>query len=533
MPGKQGRGLRAVWLFFGVVVVLTVVFPAAMAGVHAVAGLVKGPSGSRAEAASWGQIASGPIIASTLSWAMGIAAVATLLGMPAAWWVGRRGLRSWPWTIVPLAMPTYLAYGGYGLARAPGTALGDWLERAAHEGWPLAPVVAGKTLAFLGVCLWSWPIAALIVGWGAARLDSSVIESLRMEHATWFQRQKVVLRSLARPICTSLLVLTLLTLGSAVPLHLAQADTWSIKLWFALDNVPWDQRWRVWLLASPVMAVGSAAAWNAAGAALRGVASSDSQEAPRAPTWQSLSVAAVVWGLSTVVPLALFAGSIRQASSLREFWRVNDDAVAWSALIAVTVGAISLCICAATWILASGPRRGGSLLRIMLAPLGAAGLAPGVVVGAMVNEAWGSFEQTRAVGDSYWIVVLAHLARFAWIPALVGAVMASLEPRDRRAQRAIDGAVSVWGWWQASGRPAAGLLAAGGFFAALLSLHEIESSVMVQPPGVDGLARRLLQFLHFSKMEDLSAAGVWLIGGGLALAVVAAIISEVTTRVGR
>ena len=61
-----------------------------------------------------------------------------------------------------------------------------------------------------------------------------------------------------------------------------------------------------------------------------------------------------------------------------------------------------------------------------------------------------------------------------------------------------------------------------GVAAAALSLHEIEASVIVQPPGRESLAQTLLGFLHFSRMEDLSAAAINLVGLGLVGAVLTA-----------
>lgn len=466
------------------------------------------------------------VVLATLAWSLGIAVFSVLLAWPGAWCLGRLGKRAWPWAVVPLTMPTYLAYAGYGLLRAPGTRLGDWLETAAHEGWPAAPVVAGKALAFIGMGLWCWPIPALLLGWAVARLDPGMLESLRMEGGSAWRRWLVPIRAMARPLVGSISLIALLTLGSAVPLHLAQAETWSIKLWFALDNIPWEARWRVWMLASPLMLAGGVAAWCVCGAAMKGSIQSDQPGRLPRVSITSAGGGIVVWLLSTAAPLALFASSLRQSRSLVEFWRVNDEAVAWSCLVAGLVAMVSMAICASAWVLSSRGSSGG-LVRVGTTLLGAAGLAPGVVVGAVVNEAWSTWEQTRAVGDSYWIVVLAHIARFGWLAALVGLLLAALEPKERRAQRALDGATSLRGWWQASGRPAGGLVVATGVMVGLLSLHEIESTVMVQPPGIDGLARRLLQFLHFSRMEDLSAAGVWLIGGGLAVALLVALAASV------
>ncbi len=522
MPQRMGPGGRVVWLCFGALVGVVVVFPFCTAVFHLVRGVVTAaPKAGADEVVSWNTLCSPWIIAGTLAWSLGIAVCSAALAWPAAWALVRHGRRAAPWMLVPLTMPTYLAYAGYGLARAPGTTLGDWLELAAHEGWPLAPVIAGKTLAFLGMCLWCWPIPALVIGWAAMKLDPAILESLRIDRPGVMVRHRTLARMVARPLVASIGLVAMLMLGSAIPLHLAQADTWSIKLWFALDNMPWDSRWKVWLLASPVAAAGAVAAWFIARWAQRGAEGSEAAGPPARAGWLAVLPGIGVWMAATVAPLLLFAFSLRLWSSLIEFWRVNTEAVVSSLTIAALVGAACAGLCAGAWMLASSSRR-VIALRLALAALTAAGLAPGVVVGAVVNEAWSTWPATSGLADSLWIVVLTHTARFGWIAALLGCCLAGMEPRDRRAQRQIDGAMNLAGWWQASGRPGASLVLSAGIMTGLLSVHEIESTVMVQPPGIDSLSRRILQFLHFSRMEDLSAAGIWLIGGGFLAAGIAA-----------
>ena len=89
-----------------------------------------------------------------------IGMLATGLGLPAAWVMRRE--RAW-WTallVVPLLMPSYLAYAGWGLMRGPGSWLGDWL---AH-GSPARSLVFDKVLAVGGLAMWAWPMGAFIVG---------------------------------------------------------------------------------------------------------------------------------------------------------------------------------------------------------------------------------------------------------------------------------------------------------------------------------------------------------------------------------
>ncbi|MCC6426219.1 MAG: hypothetical protein IT435_05310 [Phycisphaerales bacterium] len=526
-------------LVVGVVVVL----PVGVAAMGVVKGLMEGGSGGGvgviADLASWESLVSVAVVVRTIGWSLGIGVTATLLGWPAAWGIRKFGRSGIVWLVAPMCMPSYLAYAGYGLVRAPGTRIGDWLARAAHEGWPDAPVYAGKVLAFLGLSLWCWPVAGVVLGLAASRVDEGVMESLRVDGAGWWRRQRVLVGVMRCPIAVGVGVVGMLMLGSAIPTHLAQMDTWGIKLWFAIDNTGEGERWRIWMLSAPLLVVGGIGGWVIAVRAVGSwrMAGEGGEEAKRwregetkwgrrGGVW-SLVVSAVVLLAGTVAPLVLFAWSIREVTSLAVFWRVNADAASWSVLVAVMVGVVGAVVCVGCWVVGSagmGGGRGRGVLRWVVMSLGIAGLAPGVIVGTMVNRAWiggWGWEQTRWVGDSYWIVVLAHAARFCWVPAIMGCWVAGLEPVERRMQRMVDGGGGVRVWWWACAQGGIPVWVVGpiaGVITGLMSLHEIESTVMVSPPGVDSLARRILQFLHYARMEDLSAAGVWLIGGGLVVA---------------
>ncbi len=526
MKGRSSPSVRAVRLVLLAIIGIVVLFPSAVGLLRIVQGLSADaphlPSPDGVDLLSWSSLVSARVIVHTIAWAIGIGLCTTLLAWPAAWAIRRHGRAALPWIAIPMCMPSYLAYAGYGLARAPGTWLGDRLEHLAHEGWPDAPVLVGKVLAFLGLCLYMWPVASLILGLSATRIDDHILESLRVDGAARARRQATLARIMLAPLVASIALIALLMLGSAIPTHLAQVDTWTIKLWFALDNTPTAARWRIWLLASPVILLGVLAAWRLAGRARRGWDHAGIDTPSVRPARASVALTVVLWLAGTIVPITLFALAIRAPSALIGFWRVNDDAAGWSALVAGVTAGIGVFICAACWLIGSTHRATG--LRPAVAMLAAAGLAPGVILGSIINDAWSSWEQTRPLADSYWIVVLAHTARFAWMPALVGCWLSAIEPAQRRSQRRIDGAESLSGWWLACARPSLLPALLTGVFVGLMSLHEIESTVMVEPPGVDNLARRILQFLHFSRMDDLSAAGVWLIGGGLLIASFAAAV---------
>jgi hypothetical protein len=121
------------------------------------------------------------------------------------------------------------------------------------------------------------------------------------------------------------------------------------------------------------------------------------------------------------------------------------------------------------------------------------------------------------------VVVLGHLARFGFVAVLAGWWLARTEGRELREMRVMDGG-GARGWVEAGLWPRAGLVAGVGVACGLLSFHEIEATVMLQPPTSmgGGFAWKVLQALHFAREEDLVPAMliVMVVGLGLALGVV-------------
>ena len=112
------------------------------------------------------------------------------------------------------------------------------------------------------------------------------------------------------------------------------------------------------------------------------------------------------------------------------------------------------------------------------------------------------------------IVPLTHLARFGWLAALLGCYLAKQEPQEEGWLKRLDG--GGWlAWWQTSLVGNARVLLGMAIALAVLSINEIESTVFVQPPGLSNLAQQLLDYLHYARDEQLSAAAVNLLGMGL------------------
>jgi hypothetical protein len=475
----------------------------------------------------------------TLGWCALIAALATTASLPAAW-VMRRWRGAVPILVAPLLMPSYLAYAGWGMLRAPGTWLGNWLMRgpaSAPAGSNWWPVAAGRVQAIAGLVLWAWPLAALVIGASLSRLDESVLEQLRVDGARRWKRGWTILAMTRAGVAAGAALVFLVMIGSAVPLHLAQVETYAIEVWRLLDELPSDQRWRVWVAAWPLVVLALIA-----GAALtRKIAEGDAAGEvaawqqdrrlqaigwPRDPARVHMSViaAAAMWGLSVIGPLIVVLLNLHGTRQLLTFWKLSAGSISVSAQIAGMVAALALVLAGASWLGAETRARWLRLAAaVCLSTLLIAGLIPGILVGAATAQAWNRWEPLRWVADSPAIVVLGHLARFGFVAAIAGWLLARSEPAALRDLRRIDAGDSVRGWFQAAAQPRLAAMAGLAIASGVLSFHEIESAVMLQPPtsAGGGFAWRMLQALHYSREEDIvpglaTVLAVAISGSGLA-----------------
>lgn len=471
------------------------------------------------------------LLLQSLAWAGVIALAATGLAWPMAWAIRRRGWPAAMLVLAPTLLPPYLAYAGWNLLRAPDSWLGSLIERAAAHGHRWVPITTGRVLAVVGLCLWAAPLAAGVLSITLRRLDEALLDQLRLDAGPRAIRHRI--RLTLPGLVAAFLLTLLLMLGSAVPLHLAQMPTWSIRLWAGLDLIPPSQQGRLWLHAWPLVLI--AVAGVAVLARLVSPATGWAEPGPRrVPASGSVLWACLVPVISVLAPLVLFALHVRSLRSLETFWRVSGRAVADGLLVAAAVGAISMAVVVVTWAALGGAwsRRTSAFAErspalnpalIMVMGLTIAGLLPGVMVGAAVAGAWDGVGPIR---DSAAVLILAHLARFAAVPALAGVWLRRSESPVDRDLRAVDGAVGVAGWARACWPAHRGVIVGAGLAAALLSFFEIESSVVVQPPYMDNLSRQILGYLHFARTDEMSAAAVTLLTAGLGLAVAAGWLSR-------
>lgn len=480
-----------------------------------------------------------PALAASLGWALSIAALSALVAILPAWLVRRN--RSWLVALVPLPllMPTYLAYAGLSILRAPRTPIGDWLIHLATTAEPgslpsTAPVVAGKLTALLGLTLCLWPIPALIIGLRLQRIGDDTLDALALDATSPIRRSLALARLIWPATALSIAAVGLICLGSAVPLHLAQAKTLALRVWLALAQLPPAEHHRAWLAAWPLVLIAAVAAVAIAIALVR--PARDTLDQPKldrpAPPAASI-VAGLLLTLGVALPLALFATVLTSPADLPKFWTLSGRAVADATVNAALVAPVGVLI-AAAFAHAAGnlawPGRARLRLwaaRSALCLLLVAGLVPGVLVASALAS---FYTRLPAIADTRAILILAAIARFGWVPALLGLWIARSEPPARFDLAQADGVRSPLARLATLTPAHCAALAAAGLVLALLSLHEIEAAVILTPVGTRSLARQFLDELHFLRLDALAAGVIQIVGIGILLALAAGIALRRATR---
>lgn len=406
-------------------------------------------------------------------------------------------------------LPSYLAYTGWGLVRGPGSVIGDWLAR----GDPARSVLANEVLAVGGLALWAWPIAAFVMASGVRRVPEHLLEALRLEPAGIWTRLRMLVGLVRGEVIAAVGIVALVMAGSAIPLHLAQIDTAAIHLWkyMSLTTSPAA----VWPAALPLTGaalIGTLCVvrWversDGAGEELGGI-----EHASRSARAWTVGV----WMLSVAGPLAMFVLHLRDWSSLAAFWRTSWSAVGGSLRVAGVVGVVCAVVCCGVFALRTCVGSRKHALRMGVGGLVFAGLVPGVLVGAAGLAFW---TMPRAPDAGDLPIMLAHVARFGFLGALMGWVLAGQESADERGARVLSAGETLRGWWSLRLVPNLGVVVGVGLASMALSIHEIESTVQLATPGRANIAQRLLDLLHYSRDEELCAACINLLFGGALLA---------------
>lgn len=443
------------------------------------------------------------LITGTIGWSLAVAVLATTIGIfvaPALATGSRLTIAIGAW---PLLVPGYFAYSGLSVLRAPGSMLGDYLASRSAAGDPAAATAAAGLFALAGLALWIWPLPAFLIAFAIRSAGSNLREALLLDAGPFARRIEMV-KMLAPAMLGSLAVVTIVMIGSPVPFHLAQVRTLSIAAWLEIQRSA--SPLSAWVMMSPLLVpvmIGSIILANKI-RALTFIASEAPAVRERSDLGQRITVFFIAI-LSCVFPAALFMRSVRDPSAFIEFFSLNLDALITGLQTAICCALIGSFLF--MWFAICAGRR-SKIVTTALAILIGAGLTPGILIGSVWSVV--GLHLPAWFADSIAPVVLSHLARFGMIAAIAGCFAGALESRESREQRAIDGADTIMGYCRARYRDDVPLALGAALLMGVFSLYEIESAVLVQPPGLSGLSSRMLNDLHQLRMDSVSAASLWL-----------------------
>lgn len=452
-----------------------------------------------------------------------IALLATALALPAAWWMRRIPAAAACAALAPLWIPSYLVYASWGLLRAPGTVLGDLV--ATSPAW--VSRVAANVQAIGGLALWIWPLSAIVLCFWTRRAEQESIDALYVSGVSRTRRFLELLKLVRGGLAASMTIVALVMLGSAIPLHVAQLETYSLAIWRLRDQS--GDSPAVWVLVAPLILVAIAGGWIIGRVASRPPADRAERTPPSPTEFTTKWLATGVWSLSVLIPLIILIASLRDLSSVARFWRVSGGAVVTSAGTAIVVGLFVGAVCVYTSIaIARGV--GIRARSVVVTAWAALALCPGVIIGAAIAATGTRIDSLDWLIDTHAGVIAAHFARFGFIGVGAAVFMSAVEPAELRDVRALHTGSPTRAWLLSVAPAQAIGFVAAGLAGAALSMHEIESAVVLLPPGADNLARHLLNLLHYNRDEELTAACVWMLVFGLGAGAIVVGASRVQIR---
>lgn len=464
----------------------------------------------------------GALIAAGWAWSLGVGAAAAAVG----WLPGRRLRAARPGArralfaaalVAPLALPAYLLPWCWWQALPPGSALGDWAIRN-----DATMLLRGVALA-LGLLAWGWPIAAwsvAAIGRGGRAGRDPAQDAMLLDGAgaiawlrlAWHQDRAALLLGAG--------IVALFVFGNTTAFDLAQIRSFGFEL-RTLDSrgATSAELLRAALPAVIVAALGAATLWIAAG---RGVREPGAASGPPQGVKTGIGIGPWLLVLVTIgVPLLLMLARLPVGRGVSEFFRLHRDALVGTFGVATAVGTLAAVVAASATLRHIGSTRARTFATLEGAGWAFGAFVPATAVVASVIAAYNGALLGPVIYDRPIAAVLAQLAIFGVIAALLGRFAAATVGAEQRAAMALDGATRADGRLRAAS-PAVAAAAISSFgVVAALCLGEVVVAPRLMPPGVPVLATSILNAVHYQDPETVMLATIGQVVVALVVALVA------------
>ncbi len=428
-------------------------------------------------------------------------AMAVGFGLLTALWVTGLTSRARQWFMVGAAVA---------MAMPPFVTTGSWIQRLGQNGswhsWlPCNIYSLGGTVWILA--LLAWPVSFFLIVAAWSRLQPEHLES--ETHLRGGSLIRWLLLPLARPSLTLAAVVTfVLALNNFSVPAILQTKVFPAELWVSFNTT---FNYRDALILSWPLAVAPALMliWlnrrRVAWPQLNRPVSSVLFRRQLGAAWFGLSGAGALLILFLAVGVPLFQ-LLGTAETWRELWpaaRASQSAIGHSLFLAAGAASASVGLGLLTWRQPIGA--------IVWLPF----LAPGVLLGIGLIYLFNR-PPLHVAMQSAILVVLGFTVRYLAVSWTGVAQARRAVDRDLSGAARLDGA-SGWSLfrqihWPQLARP----LLAAWYLTFLLCLWDVETLVLIVPPGGETLALRIFNLLHYGHNSQVNALSVLLLGVAVA-----------------
>lgn len=491
------------------------------------------------------------------------AVIATLMGLPAGFVLGRgRGLfAKLLWVILPAALilPSLAyAYGWAQFVHAIQPYLQQENQRAVfglfHLPFHISFMPNGAFDRFR--CIWSlaawlWVVPAALIGLALRRMDTTLQQQALMDGAL----RRVTLRQLLGPIIASVCVVTVLATQefavyeptgiSVVATEMRMVfDTGSLSSINNPITVPGligagvkspDQPARAAAAVAtcgPLILITTLLAafgvWGASRSSVNETLTvGDWPRSLDASRW-TVALTVLLLLLNIGIPVVSLVASLTVPLSPRNIYDEFSPQLWGAMLVASEAAAVALVVsffAAARW------------MPGLLAAAGASFLIGGQLLAIALIRIYNrpAFEVDRYnwVYDSSIIAVIAYLGRYGWLAVAAGRGAWTQPWRELRDMAHLDGANDLWAAATVIWPLAWPVLLAGGLLVGALSLTEVPATVLLFPQHPQVLTPTLMTWLHMAHYNSMIEASLLMMASVALPAVAAVLLTSFGLRITR
>ena len=495
------------------------------------------------------------LLGRTIGYNAGAAVIAVVLGLPAAFVLGRgRGLLArLLWVIIPsaLLLPSLsYAYGWSQCCRLVVIQLRNHnFDNAASVFRPNSPLDILRCIWSLGT--WLWAVPATLIGLSLRRMDAGVQQQAVLDGGLW----RVTFRQLLGPIIASLAIVTILATQefsvyeptgiSVVATEIRMVfDTGTLSSAMTANglNIAAKTGFQGGGLKAPDQAARAAAAVATAAplvlltlllavVAIWGAGKVQASDALETGDWPRVldTPTAVVWLaialllLNIGVPVVALVLSLRTQFSIPLMYQEFGPQIQGSIIMAALAAGVAVFVsffAAARW------------TRGLLAVSGFSFLIGGQLLAIALIRLFNRPGLFWAY-DSCIPTVTAYIGRFGWLPAAAALATWAGPWRELRDMGAVDGAGTFRAAWRLVWPLAWPTLLAGGLLVGALSLTEVPATVLLMPQKPQVLTPTLMTWLHMARYDSMIDAALIMMATVLVPAVTAVLLIWLGSRIMR